>query len=103
MSKLYLAMSVCMFLGAAFISHADDNPYSPENNPYSPRNNPYSPENNRYNMGSFIRESSSITAPPAVRVQRMHDLPGMAVGIINTYNDAGEVVGSRLVIINGEQ
>ena len=101
MSKVYWLLSIMVLLSA--VAHADNNPYSPENNPYSTRNNPYTASNNRYNMGSFVRESSSISAAPAARVQLVPDLPDGAIGIINTYNAAGEIIGARLVIINGEQ
>ena len=80
---------------------ADNNPYSTENNPYSTHNNPYSSENNRYSYRSTttVREAESMYGPEAIRVQPMSDLPHGAIGIVNLYNDAGQIVGSRLVII----
>jgi len=102
MSKIYLSISILGFLAMALVAHADNNPYSPENNPYSPRNNPYSAENNRYNMESVVRGAASIHAAPYINVVPVPDLPNMAIWVVHTYNNAGEVVSSRLVIIRGD-
>ena len=101
MNKIYLVLAISVLLGSA--AFADSNPYSPENNPYSPKNNPYSASNNRYNMESLVRSASSINADPYINVVTVPDLPNMAIGVVHTYNEAGEVIHSRLVVTRGSE